>query len=100
MTPLTSPFTATLYAASAGHVHLAGQKDVLAGLGHGTVSCGYHDDSAVHLSGTGYHVLHIVGVARAVNVCVVTIFGLVLYVGGVDGDTALLFLGGVVDRVK
>src|SRR5690606_8197725 len=49
-----------------------------------------------HLGSTGDHVLHVVGVARAVNVRVVTNFGVVLYVSGVDGDTtSLLFRSGV-----
>ena len=73
---------------------------MLVGLGHGTVSSGYHEDGAIHLGGTRYHVLHIVGVSRAVYVSVVTRSGLVLDVSGVDGDTTLLLLGGVVDRVE
>ena len=83
-----------------GNVHLTGEKDVLAGLGHGTVGCGYHDDSAVHLCGTGYHVLNVVSVSGAVNVCVVTVGGFVFYVGGVDCDTTLFFLGCVVNLVE
>ena len=31
---------------------------------------------------------------------IVTIGGLILYVSGVDGDTALLLLGGVVDLIE
>ena len=38
--------------------------------------------------------------ARAVDVSVVTLFGLVLDVGGVDGDTALLLFRSVVDLVE
>ncbi len=73
---------------------------MLAGLGHGAVSTGNHDDSAVHLSSTGYHVLNVVGVSGAVNVSVVTVGSLILYVRSVDGDTALLLLGSVVDLVE
>ena len=82
------------------YVHLTGEQYVLVGLGHRTVGSGNHQDRAVHLGGTGNHVLHIVGVARAVNVGIVTIGSLVLHVRGVDGDTALFFLGSVVDRVE
>jgi hypothetical protein len=39
-----------------------------------------HEDRAVHLGGAGDHVLHEVGVARAVDVGVVTVFRLVLHV--------------------
>ena len=73
---------------------------MLVGLGHRTVRCGNHQNRTVHLSGTRYHVLHIVGVSRAVYVRIVAVGGLVLHVRGVDRDTALLLLGGVVDRVE
>ena len=73
---------------------------MLAGLGHGTIGCSNHDDSTVHLGSTGNHVLNVVSVARAVNVSVVTVSCLVLYVSGVDCDTALFFLRSVVDLVE
>ena len=75
-----------------GHAHLTGQQDVLLGLSHGAIGGGDNEDGAVHLSSTGDHVLDIVGVARAVNVGIVTGIGLVLHVGGVDGDAALTLL--------
>ena len=74
-----------------GHANLTGQQDVLAGLRHGAVSGGHDQDGAVHLGSTGDHVLDVVGVARAVNVGVVTVGGFVFDVGGVDGDAARLF---------
>ena len=82
-----------------GHANLTGKQDVLAGLGHGTVGSRNNEYSAVHLSGTGNHVLYVVGVARAVNVSVVTGFGLILNVSGVNRDAARLFLGSGVDFV-
>ena len=82
------------------YVNLTGEQDVLTGLRHGTVGGSHHEDSTVHLSSTSYHVLHIVGVARAVHVSVVTLLGLVLNVSGVDGDTALFLFRGVVDLVE
>ena len=82
-----------------GHAHLTGQQDVLTGLSHGAVSGGDDQDGTVHLSGAGDHVLDIVGVARAVHVGIVTLVGLILHVSGVDGDAALLLLGGLVDGV-
>ena len=78
------------------NANLAGQQNVLAGLSHWAVSSSNHEDCAVHLSSTGNHVLDVVSVAWSVNVCVVTLLGLVLHVGDGDGNTALaLFRSGV-----
>jgi hypothetical protein len=63
-----------------GHVHLAGQEDVLTRLRHRAVHGRHHEDRAVHLRGTRDHVLHVVRVAGAVDVRVVTRFRLVLHV--------------------
>ena len=82
-----------------GHAHLAGQQDVLARLGHRAVGGRAHQDGAVHLGGAGDHVLHVVGVAGAVDVRVVAVGRLVLDVGGVDGDAARLFFRSRVDLV-
>ena len=83
-----------------GHANLTGEQDVLTGLGHGTVGSGNHEDCTVHLGGTGNHVLHIVSVAGAVDVRIVALLGLILNVGGVNGDTTLLLFGSGVDAVK
>ena len=77
-----------------GHVHLAGQEHVLAGLRHRAVGGRDHQDRPVHLGGAGDHVLDEVGVARTVDVGVVPLVGLVLDVGHGDGHG----LGGVADR--
>ncbi len=82
-----------------GHADLTGEQDVLAGLGHGAVGGAAHQDGSVHLGGTGDHVLDVVGVAGAVDVAVVAGGGVVFDVGGVDGDAAGLFFGGLVDLV-
>ncbi len=58
-----------------------------------------HEDRAVHLGSTSDHVLDVVSVTWAVHVSVVTSFGLVLNVRRVDGDTALLLFGSLVDLV-
>ena len=73
---------------------------MLAGLGHGPVGGGHHEDGAVHLGGPGDHVLDVVRVAGAVDVGVVAGVGLVLDVGDGDGDAALALLGRVVDGVE
>ena len=81
------------------NVNLAGKKKVLAGLSHRTVGSGDNEDSAIHLSSAGDHVLDIVGVARAVNVGIVTGSGLILNVSGVDRDTTGALLGSLVDLI-
>ena len=73
---------------------------MLTRLGHGTVGCCDHEDGAVHLGGTGDHVLHIVSVTRAVDVSVVTILRFVLLVAGRDGDTTRLLFRSVVDLIE
>ena len=89
------------------YVDLTGEQQVLTSLSHGAVGGGDNEDGAVHLSSTGDHVLDIVGVSRAVDVGVVTaldllaveagaVVGLVLDVGGVDGDAAGALLGSLV----
>ena len=52
---------------------LAGEQDVLAGLRHRAVGGRHHQDRAVHLRRAGDHVLHIVGVAGAVDVGIVAV---------------------------
>src|SRR4029079_16416170 len=79
---------------------LAGQQHVLTGLGHRAVGGRDHQDRAVHLGGAGDHVLHVVGVAGAVHVGVVTVLGLVFHVGDRDRDAALALLGCLVDLVE
>src|SRR5438034_1462089 len=83
-----------------GHAHLAGEQDVLAGLRHGSVGGGDHQDGAVHLRRSGDHVFDVVGVPRAIDVRIVAFRRLVLDVGGRDGDAALAFFGRLVDLVE
>ena len=83
-----------------GDADLTGEQNVLAGLGHGAVGGGDHEDRAVHLGRTGDHVLDVVGVAGGVNVRVVALLGLVLDVGDVDRDTTIALLGSVVDLIE
>jgi len=70
---------------------------VLLRLRHRAV-CGRHDqDRTVHLGGTGDHVLHIVSVARAIDVCIVAGIGFILHVRRRDGDAALALFRRLVD---
>ncbi len=73
---------------------------MLTGLWHWAISRSNNQDRAVHLRSTGDHVFHIVGVAWAVNVSVVTCSSLILNVCGVDGDTAGFFFRRAVDLIK
>ena len=80
------------------HADLLGEQHVLTRLGHRAVGRGDHEDRAVHLGGTGDHVLDVVGVTRGVDVRVVALRRLVLDVRDVDRDAALALLGSGVDR--
>ena len=57
-----------------GNAYLTGQKDMLLCLSHNTVSSSYYQDSTIHLSCTSDHVLNVVSMSRAVNVCIVSLF--------------------------
>ena len=81
------------------HADLAGEQDVLAGLRHRAVGGRHDQDRAVHLRGAGDHVLHIVGVAGAVDVRVVALGGLVFDVRGRDRDAARLLFRRLVDLI-
>ena len=81
------------------NANLTGKKDMLSGLSHRSIRCSNYEDSAVHLSSTGDHVLNVVGVAGAVNVSIVTMISLILNVSGVDGDTTLSLLRSLIDHI-
>jgi hypothetical protein len=83
-----------------GDADLAGQHNVLTGLGHGALARGDHQDGPVHLGGAGDHVLDVVGVPGHVDVRVVARCRLVLDVGDVDGDPAGALLRSAVDLVE
>ena len=60
---------------------------MLAGLRHDARIRCYHQNGSIHLGGTGDHIFDIVGVARAIDVSVVTIGRLIFDVrcGNCDG---------------
>eukprot|EP00754_Rhynchopus_humris_P022926 Rhum_TRINITY_DN14813_c5_g1::Rhum_TRINITY_DN14813_c5_g1_i1::g.120510::m.120510 len=80
------------------HTDLVREQNVLAGLRHRAVRRRHNEDGAVQLGRTRHHVLHVVRVARAVNVRVVARLRLVLNVGGVDRNLPGLLLRRLVDR--
>src|SRR6267143_3969704 len=83
-----------------GHVDLLGEQDMLSRLRHRSVCGTYHENGAIHLRGTGDHVLHIIRVPRTVDVRVVPLVALVLDVRGRDRDAPFPLLGRLVDLVE
>ena len=81
------------------HADLAGQQNVLAGLRHRAVGGRHHQDRAVHLGRAGDHVLHIVGMAGAVDMGVMAGLGLILHMRRRDRDAARLLFRRLVDLV-
>ncbi len=73
---------------------------MLTGLRHGAVGRCHHQDGTVHLGRTGDHVLDVVRVARAVDMGIVPLLGLILDVGDRDRNAPLLLLRGLIDRVE
>ena len=82
------------------NANLTSEQDVLTSLSHRTVGCCDNEDRTVHLSSTGDHVLDVVGMARAVNVCIVTGVGFVLDVSDGDGNTTLALFRSFIDVFK
>ena len=73
---------------------------MLTRLRHRAVRRRANQNRTVHLRRTRDHVLHVVGVSRAVHVRVVTCRRLVFNVRGRDRDAALTLFRGVVDLVE
>ena len=73
---------------------------MLLSLCHNTVSSSNNKDSTIHLCSTGDHVLNVVSMAGAVNVCIVSLVCLILNVSGRDGDTSLSLLGSLIDVLE
>ena len=51
---------------------------MLSSLSHNTIGSSYTQDSTIHLSSTCDHVLNVVSMSWAVNVCIVTMLSFVL----------------------
>ncbi len=73
---------------------------MLPGLWHGTICSRDYQNGPVHLGSTGYHVLYVVCVPWAVNVCVVAVGCSVLLVRGSDSYAPLSLLWGVIYLVE
>ena len=73
---------------------------MLSCLSHNTIGSSYNQDSAVHLGSTSNHVLNIVSMSWAVNVCIVSLLGLILNVSSRDGDTTLSLFWSLIDILE
>ena len=82
------------------NANLARQQNVLLGLRHRTIGRRNHQNAAIHLRRAGDHVLDVVGVARAIDVRIVPVLGLVLDVRGRDRDAALPLFRSIINGVK
>ena len=81
------------------NAHLMGEQNVLAGLRHRAVHSRNHQNGSVHLRSTRDHVLHIIGVAGAIDVGVVTVLRFVLHMRRVDGDSTSTLFGSFIDLI-
>ncbi len=72
---------------------------MLAGLRHRAVSGVHHQDRAVHLGGTGDHVLDVISMTGTVHMRIVTRVGLVFHMRRRDRDPARFLFRGSVDLV-
>ena len=82
------------------YAYLTGQKDMLFCLSHNTVCSSYNKDSAVHLCSTSDHVLNVVSMSWAVNVCIVSVICLVLNVCGRNCNTTLSLFWSLINILK
>lgn len=64
---------------------------------HLSVRGGNDNNSTVHRGSTGNHVLNVIGVTGTVDVGIMSVIGLVLDVGGRNGDTTLALFRSLVD---
>ena len=69
-------------------------------LSHNTVSSSYYEDSTIHLSSTSDHVLNVVSMSWAVNVCIVSVICLILNVSCRNCDTTLSLFWSLIDVLE
>ena len=70
---------------------------MLSCLSHNTIISSNYEDSTIHLRCTCDHVLYIIGMAWAVNVCVMSLLCLILNVSSGDCDTTLSLLWSLIN---
>jgi hypothetical protein len=64
---------------------------------HLSITGRHHDDGSVHTSSTSNHVLDVIGVTGAIDVSIMSVFGLVFDMGGGNGDTTLALFRGLIN---
>ena len=82
------------------NTNLTSKKNVLFCLSHNTICSSNYEDSTIHLSCTCDHVLNVVSMSWAVNVCVMSTLCLILNVSCRNCDTTLSFLWSFIDILK
>src|SRR5260370_32172290 len=60
----------------------------------------HHQNGTVHLSGTGDHILNVVGVTRTIHMGIVAMLGLVFQVGNRNRDPTFALLRSLINLVK
>ena len=69
-------------------------------LSHNTICSCHYKDSTIHLCSTSDHVLYIVSMAGAVNVCIMSFICLILNMSSRDGNTSFSLLWSLVDILE
>ena len=87
------------YTTKRRHPHLAGQQNVLPRLRHRTVRRRNHQNRPVHLRRPGDHVLHIIGMPRAVDMRIMPLRRLILDMRRRNGDAPRPLLRRLVNLV-
>ena len=82
------------------YAYLTGKQDVLSCLSHNTIGSSYNQNSAIHLSSTSDHVLNVVSMSWAVNVCVMSLLCLILNVCSRDSNTTLSLFRSFIDILE
>ena len=79
------------------NTNLTSKKNVLFCLSHNTICSSNYEDSTIHLSCTCDHVLNVVSMSWAVNVCIMSMLCLILNMCCRNCDTTLSFFWSFID---
>ena len=73
---------------------------MLTGLRHRTIGGSHHENGTVHLRRTSNHIFDVVGMARAIDVSIVTDSRLIFHVRNRNGDATSAFFRRIVNLIK